>query len=89
MELGVDCYKFKILELVKKGNLILGLTQENSIESSIQDCLPYILIPSGLYELFLAYPKQPCVCYKVNKYCILYDVILLLSSMSFHVSCNL
>jgi len=35
----------------------IGLTQENSIENSVQDCLPYILIPNGLCELFLAYPK--------------------------------
>ena len=31
----------------------IGLTQENSV----QDCLSYILIPNGLCELFLAYPK--------------------------------
>ena len=37
--------------------LYIGLTQENSIENSIQDCLPYILIPNGPYELFLAYSK--------------------------------
>ena len=35
----------------------IGLTQENSIENSVQDCLPYIQIPNGLYKLFLAYPK--------------------------------
>ena len=35
----------------------IGLTQENSIENFVQDCLPYILIPNGLYKLFLAYPK--------------------------------
>jgi len=44
----------------------IGLTQENSIENSVQDCLPYIQIFNGLCELFLAYPKQPCVCLKVN-----------------------
>ena len=38
-----SCYKLKILELIKKKNLVLELTQENSIESSIQDHLPYIL----------------------------------------------
>jgi len=38
-------------------NLVLGLTQENSIENSVQDCLPYIQISNGLCELFLAYPK--------------------------------
>jgi len=51
------CYKLKILELVKRMNLILELTQENSIENSVQDCLSYILIPNDLCELFLAYPK--------------------------------
>jgi len=35
----------------------IGLTQENSIENSIQDGLPYIQIPNGLCELFLTYPK--------------------------------
>jgi len=25
----------------------IGLTQENSIENSVQDCLPYILKPHG------------------------------------------
>ena len=29
------CYNFKILELVKKVNLVLELTQENLIENSI------------------------------------------------------
>ena len=46
----------------------IGLTQENSIENSVQDGLPYIQIPNGLCELFLTYPKQPCVCLKVNIY---------------------
>ena len=35
----------------------IELTQENSIESSVQDGLPYIQIPNGLCELFLTYPK--------------------------------
>jgi len=35
----------------------IGLTQKNLIENFIQDCLPYILIPNGLYKLFIAYPK--------------------------------
>jgi len=39
----------------------IRLTQENLIENSIQDCLPYILVSNGLCELFLAYPKWPCV----------------------------
>jgi len=35
----------------------IGLTQENSIENSVQDGLPYIQIPNGLCKLFLTYPK--------------------------------
>jgi len=37
------CYNSKTLEWVNKKNLVLGLTQENSIENSVQNCLPYIL----------------------------------------------
>ena len=44
----------------------IGLAQENSIESSVQDSLPYIQIPNGLCKLFLTYPKQLCVFLKVN-----------------------
>jgi len=43
-------YKLKTLELIKKINLILGLIQENLIENSIQDCLPYIPETDGLYH---------------------------------------
>ena len=46
----------------------IGLTQENSIENSVQDGLPYIQIPNGLYEPFLTYPKWPYVYLKVNMY---------------------
>ena len=46
----------------------IRLTQENLIENSVQDCLPYIQIPNGPCKLFLAYPKWPCVCLKVNMY---------------------
>ena len=44
----------------------IGLIQENLIENSVQDCLSYILIPSGLCELFIAYPKQLCIYLKIN-----------------------
>jgi len=42
------CYKLKILELIKRKNLVLRLTQENSIKNSVQNSLPYILNPHGL-----------------------------------------
>jgi len=35
----------------------IGLTQENSIENSIQDCLPYIPQTTSLCTTTLAYPK--------------------------------
>ena len=46
--LEVCCYDLITLRLIKEGNLILGLTQENSIENSVQDHLPYILNHHGL-----------------------------------------
>ena len=38
-------------------NFVLELTQENSIENSVQDCLPYILKSNGPCSTTLAYPK--------------------------------
>jgi len=35
------------LKLIKRKNLVLGLIQEDSIENSVQDSLPYILKPHG------------------------------------------
>ena len=61
----------------------IGLIQENSIENSVQVCLPYIQIPNGLCELFLAYPKQPCICLKVNM------CFTCCMTSSFYVSCDL
>ena len=56
------------LGLIREGNLVLGLTQENSIENSVQDCLLYILKVHGLCSTTLAYSKWPCVHLKVNMY---------------------
>ena len=65
-------------------------TQENSIENSIQDYLSYIQISNGPCELFLAYPKWPCIHLKVNIY-ITYCMISSLSEYSifFYVSYDL
>ena len=46
------CYDLKILGLIYKRNLILELTQENSIGNSVQDCLLYIL---NYYDLYYHY----------------------------------
>ena len=61
-----NCYKLKILEWVQNKNLILGSTQENSIENSVQDFLSYIPITHGLCSTAVAYPKRPCVSLKAN-----------------------
>ena len=45
-----------ILGLIKERNLVLGLTQENSIKSLVQDYLPYIPQNTSLYTT-LAYSK--------------------------------
>ena len=63
------CYKLKTLELIKRKNLVLGLTQENLIENSVQDSLSYILNPHSLCQLLLSYSKQPCVSLKVHICC--------------------
>ena len=67
----------------------IGLTQENSIENSVQNCLPYILIPNGLCELFLVYPKWPYVCLKINMcftYCMMLSFQNLLHPSMCHVT---
>ena len=51
------CYNSITLELIKERNLVLELIQENPIENSVQDNLPYILIIHGLCSTTLAYPK--------------------------------
>ena len=61
----------------------IGFTQENLIENSVQNCLPYIQIPNGPCELFLTYPKQPCVCLKVNM------CFTCCMTSFFHISCDL
>jgi len=43
----MTCYDLKTLVGQEKEPCI-GFTQENSIENSVQDCLPYILKPHGL-----------------------------------------
>ena len=45
------------LRVVQVKEPCIEFTQENSIENSVQDGLPYILIPTGLCKLLLAYPK--------------------------------
>ena len=45
------------LRVGDKNNSCIRVIQENSIENSVQDSLPYIQIPNGLCELILAYPK--------------------------------
>jgi len=81
---GSYCYKLKSLKLDKRKNLVLGLTQENSIENSVQDCLPYIQVPNGPCKLFLAYPKWLCVSHIIWHH--LFQNVL--CSSIHHVTCD-
>ena len=65
--------------MIKEENLVLELTQENSIESSVQDCLPYIPQTTGLYTT-LAYSKWLCVCLKTTMY-IIYSIMSFLPEL--------
>ena len=61
------------------------------MENSVQDCLAYIQIPNSMCELFLAYPKQPCIHLKVNMCIICYIISFfqnLLGSSICHVTCD-
>ena len=86
-------YKLKNLELFKRKNFILRLIQENSIENSIQDHLPYIPKTNGPCSTTLAYPKWLYIYLKVNMYYIYYIISFILeSSTAFHCvmwSCNI
>ena len=66
LSLRSSLLQIKYLRVGQWKESCIGLTQENSIENSVQDYLSYILIPNGLCKLLLAYPKWPCVHLKVN-----------------------
>jgi len=53
------------LRVGNKNNPCMRETQENLIENSVQDSLPYIQIPNGACKLNLAYPKWSCVLHIV------------------------
>ena len=50
----------------QKKESCIGITQENSIESSLQDSLPYIPIHMVCASYCASYPKWPCIRHKVN-----------------------
>ena len=57
MSISLFLLQLKDLRIGQWEEPCIGLTQENSIENSVQDGLPYIQIPNGLCKLFLTYPK--------------------------------
>ena len=82
--------RLRPLELDERGTLY-RVTQENSIESSAQNSLPYIPRTHGPCWLFLTYPKQPCVYPKVNMCstcCMTSSFQNLLHSSVHHVTCD-
>jgi len=60
------CYNLKSLEWDKGQTLVLEKTQENSIESLLQNSLPYVLVQMVCASYCASYPKWPCVKHKVN-----------------------
>jgi len=50
------CYNLKTLEQINRKNSVLELTQENSIENSVQGYLSYILNYHGLCYYFFSLP---------------------------------
>jgi len=61
----------------------IGFTQENLIENSVQDCLPYILKSHSLYYIN--------ICYSQHVLHVLYDVIFPEPPISFscyHMTCD-
>jgi len=79
--LWVDCYNSKPLELDYKITLY-WVTQENSIKSSLQNSLSYILLQMVYTSYCASCPKWPCVKHEVNMWwpC----CIMLLCSRTFY-----
>ena len=48
---------FNDLRVDQRKKPYIEFIQENSIENSVQNCLPYILKPNSLCSTTLAYPK--------------------------------
>ena len=91
MSISLFLLQLKDLRIGQWEEPCIGLTQENSIENSVQDGLPYIQIPNGLCKLFLTYPKWPCVCLKVNMHftcCMILSFQNLLPPSMCHVTCD-
>jgi len=63
------CYNLKFLEWDKGQTLILEKTQENSIKSSLQNSIPYILVQMVYAGYCAPYPKLPYVKHEVNMWC--------------------
>ena len=54
---SIYCYDLKFLKLDNKTKTCIRvLIQENSIENSVPDCLPYILNPHGLCYYYFSLP---------------------------------
>jgi len=63
-----NCYNSKSLEFDYEVTLY-WVTQENSIESSLQNSLPYILLQMVRASYCAPYSKWPCVKHEANMWC--------------------
>jgi len=66
--LWVNCYNSKLLELDYEVTLY-WVTQENSIESSLQNSLSYILLQMVHASYCASCPKWLCVKHEANMWC--------------------
>ena len=65
------------------------MTQENSIEISLQTNLSYILLPIVRAHYYASYPKQPCVVHEANIWYLCCITLFVLDpSTSFSTSCD-
>jgi len=83
-----DCYELKPLELGKRTNSCIRVTQENSIEIPLQTNLPYILLIMVCVHYCAPYPKWSCVEHEVNICypCCMTSFVLELSTLFSQVS---
>jgi len=65
----VFCYNLRTLEWIQRSNSCIEKTQENSIKSSLQNSLLYILLQMVHARYCASYSKWPCVKHEANMWC--------------------
>jgi len=82
------CYNSKLLELDYEVTLY-WVIQENSIKSSLQDSLPYILLQIVCANYCVPYSKWPCVKHEANMWCSYYMTLFCSRTFYFLLSSSM